>query len=304
VDGVNLAIQRGRTLGLVGESGSGKTTLSRLIVGLTDATSGNIHLAGADLPIGSRRPRQTLARLQLVFQNPHNALNPYLTIGQALSRPLIRLRGLSQREAKAEVGRLLEAVNLPPSYAARYPSELSGGEKQRVGIARAFAAAPDLVVCDEPVSALDVSVQSAILNLLAALQDENGTAYLFVSHDLAVVGYLADYVAVMYGGQIMEVGYARDVFAPPWHPYTEALIAAIPKPDPSQKTPPVLLTEGEALPARGCRFAGRCPRKLGAVCEQEAPPWQDEGDAHFIRCHIPLSELRAAQSHAQKEPKG
>ncbi|NDJ78151.1 MAG: ABC transporter ATP-binding protein, partial [Chloroflexi bacterium] len=299
VDGVNLGVQKGRTLGLVGESGSGKTTLARVIIGLEDRTGGTIDLLGADI-MGDvhQRPKEKLAQLQMVFQNPQNSLNPYLTVGQALRRPLIKLAGMKRGEADREVRRLLEAVNLRPEYARRYPNELSGGEKQRVAIARAFASDPALVICDEPVSSLDVSVQAAVLNLLARLQDEEDTAYLFISHDLAVVGYLADYIAVMYLGQLFEVGYGRDMFTPPLHPYTEALVSAIPVPDPQRQVKRVRLTNDVPNPRdmpTGCRFHTRCPRKIGAICEQELPPWRDSGQGHHIRCHIPLDELTELQ---------
>ena len=308
VDGVNLAIQRGRTLGLVGESGSGKTTLARVIVGLEDRTAGTIDLLGMDLRGDVHtRSKQALAALQMVFQNPENSLNPYLTVGQAIRRPLITLAGMSRAEADREARRLLRAVNLRDEYARRYPSELSGGEKQRVAIARAFASNPSLIICDEPVSSLDVSVQSAVLNLLAQLQEERDTAYLFISHDLAVVGYLADYIAVMYLGQLFEVGYGRDLFRPPLHPYTEALVSAIPVADPSRQTRPVRLNEDIPSPRNmptGCRFHTRCPHKIGAICEQEEPPWRDDGDGHFIRCHIPLDELQALQSGLRSQEDG
>ncbi len=299
VDGVNLSIQRGKTLGLVGESGSGKTTLARVIIGLEERTAGTITLLGADVSGTVRdRARETLAQLQMVFQNPQDSLNPYLTVGQALSRPLIRLAGMSREQAAAEARRLLEAVNLSADYAHRYPGELSGGEKQRVAIARAFASNPALILCDEPVSSLDVSVQAAVLNLLARLQAERDTSYLFISHDLAVVGYLADYLAVMYLGELFEVGYAAELFHPPYHPYTEALISAIPQPDPDRPTTRVRLTDDIPSPRNiptGCRFHTRCPRKIGAICETEAPPWRDGGDEHYIKCHIPLDELAALQ---------
>lgn len=299
VDGVNLSIQRGRTLGLVGESGSGKTTLSRLIVGLNDRTAGEVSLMGVELASTAReRPREVLRQLQMIFQNPEESLNPYLSIGQSLRRPLIRLAGMKPSEARAEVKRLLQAVNLDDSYARRYPGEISGGEKQRVAIARAFASDPELIVCDEPVSSLDVSVQSAVLNLLARLQEDSDTAYLFISHDLAVVSYLADYIAVMYLGQLFEVGYGHDFAEPPHHPYTEALISAIPIPDPHQKTERIRLSQdmpsSRHLPT-GCRFHTRCPRKIGEVCETDVPPWRDDGDGHYIRCHIPLDELTVLQ---------
>jgi len=308
VDGVNLAIQQGRTLGLVGESGSGKTTLARVVVGLEDRTSGRITLAGADV-VGSvhDRDRATLARLQMVFQNPQESLNPYLTIGEALRRPLLRLGKRTRAEAAAEVERLLRAVSLDPALARRYPAELSGGEKQRVAIARAFASDPALILCDEPVSSLDVSVQAAVLNLLAGLQRTRDTAYLFISHDLAVVGYLADYLAVMYLGELFEVGYAADMFHPPYHPYTEALVSAIPRPDPAAAAPPVRLL-GEPASARalptGCRFHTRCPRKLGPICEVEPPPWRDDGGEHWVRCHRTLDDLRGLQRAVVDEGEG
>lgn len=300
VDAVNLSIQHGRTLGLVGESGSGKSTLSRLIIGLADRTSGEIFLKGLEITGGVRqRSKETLAQMQMVFQNPQNSLNPYRTVRQTLRRPLMNLRGMSPAAAEAEVLRLLQSVNLRAEYAERYPDQLSGGEKQRIAIARAFATDPALIVCDEAVSALDVSVQAAVLNLLAQLQEQRDTAYLFISHDLAVVGYLADYIAVMYLGELFEVGYARDMFAAPLHPYTEALISAIPVPDPLRAGAPIRLPEN-ASSARhtpsGCRFHPRCPRKIGALCEQHVPPWQDDGDGHFVRCHIPLDELTRLQS--------
>ncbi|MCD4686078.1 MAG: dipeptide ABC transporter ATP-binding protein [Anaerolineae bacterium] len=308
VDDVNLGIQRGRTLGLVGESGSGKTTLARVIIGLEARTDGMVELLGMDIAGDVQaRGKDVLAQLQMVFQNPQDSLNPYLTVGQAIRRPLLKLRGMTRVEADAEVQRLLKAVNLRPEYAERYPGELSGGEKQRIAIARAFASDPALIICDEPVSSLDVSVQSAVLNLLARLQEERDTAYLFISHDLAVVGYLADYIAVMYLGKLFEVGYGRDLFRPPFHPYTEALVSAIPVLDPRHQDDTIRLTDDIPSPRNmptGCRFHTRCPRKLGAICEQEEPSWRDDGNGHFVRCHIPLADLTAAQSAVAAHGKG
>lgn len=299
VDGVNLSIRQGHTLGLVGESGSGKTTLSRVIIGLQERTEGKIELLGMDIrnTVRERSP-DVLAKIQMVFQNPQNSLNPYLSVRQCIRRPLMKLRGLSRQDADEEVLNLLKAVNLRTEYADRFPGELSGGEKQRVVIARAFASDPDLIICDEPVSALDVSVQSAVLNLLARLQDENGTSYLFISHDLSVVGYLADYLAVMYLGQLFEVGTADELFKPPYHPYTEALVSAIPVPSPSTKEDRILLNNSvpsaQNVPT-GCRFHTRCPRKIGAICEEELPPWREDGEGHFIKCHIEIEDLLEAQ---------
>jgi len=305
VDGVNLSIQKGRTLGLVGESGSGKTTLSRVIIGLQDRTDGTLELLGMEIRNNVRqRSKDVLAKIQMVFQNPQESLNPYLTVGQALRRPLMKLNGLGRDEADQRVRQLLEDVNLRAEYFDRYPGELSGGEKQRVVIARAFASDPDFVIADEPVSALDVSVQSAVLNLLARLQAENEAAYLFISHDFAVVGYLADFIAVMYLGQIMEVGYAEDMFQPPHHPYTEALISAIPVPDPNHRTEAIHL-QGDVPSARavpsGCRFHTRCPHKIGDICEQETPPWQTLENGGAIRCHISLEDLTALQQNPVTE---
>jgi peptide/nickel transport system ATP-binding protein len=300
VDGVDLRLRAGQTLGLVGESGSGKTTLARLIIGLEERSGGKLELLGIDVRNSVReRSHDVLSKIQMVFQNPQNSLNPYLSVRQAIRRPLIKLRGFSPAAADAEALALLERVNLRPEYADRYPDELSGGEKQRAAIARAFASDPDLIICDEPVSALDVSVQSAVLNLLAELQDDHGSAYLFISHNLSVVGYLADTIAVMYLGQLAEVGEARELFQTPHHPYTEALVSAIPVADPRHKTERILLSDdlpsAQNLPS-GCRFHTRCPRKIGEICEQEEPPWR-QGDAeHLIRCHIPLEELTALQS--------
>ena len=295
VDGVDFEATGRETLALVGESGCGKTTLSRVIAGLTDATSGRIELGEHQLSGRvERRPRSIRRRLQMVFQNPESSLNPRRTVGDALDRPLRMMTDLGKQQRRAKVSELLSLVNLDDSYAARYPRQLSGGEKQRVGIARAFAATPDLVICDEPVSALDVSVQAAILNLFNRLQVEAGTSYLFVAHDLAVVRYLADRIAVIYLGHIVEIGSASDVFAPPYHPYTEALLSAIPIPDPDAHQASVRLQgvmPSPANPPSGCPFHTRCPRKIGAICEQEAPPLRESPHGHKIWCHIPLEEL-------------
>lgn len=299
VDRVNLSIQKGRTLGLVGESGSGKTTLARVIMGLTGRTQGKIELLGIDIPntIHQRHPK-ILRQLQMVFQNPQASLNPYLSVGQAIRRPLIKLGKLKSHQADYEIRRLLKAVNLDESYIHRYPSELSGGEKQRVAIARAFASQPELIVCDEPVSALDVSVQAAVLNLLARLQEANDTSYLFISHDLAVVSYLADYLAVMYLGELFEVGYGSDLSTPPYHPYTEALVSAIPVPDPTHQSDVIRLNQDIPSPRNlpsGCRFHTRCPRFIGDICRQEIPPWRDDGDGHWIKCHHTIADLAMLQ---------
>jgi peptide/nickel transport system ATP-binding protein len=236
----------------------------------------------------------------MVFQDPNDALNPYQTVGQSIGRTLRLLSDqASDEDIQARVIELLEAVRLTPEYARRYPSELSGGEKQRIAIARAFAANPALIVADEPTSSLDVSVQAVILNLLKDLRAQRGASYLLISHDLDVIGYMADWIAVMYLGEIVEEGVTDAVYNPPSHPYTEALLSAIPDPDPTAKRRDIRL-EGDVPSARdipsGCRFHTRCPRKLGAICEHEAPPWRDAGNGHSIRCHIPIDDLIALQS--------
>jgi peptide/nickel transport system ATP-binding protein len=307
LNGVSLAIGRGQTLGLVGESGSGKSTLARTVVGLVPATGGQVELFDLPLPPRLRqRVRGVLRRLQMVAQDPQEALNPYLTIGETLSRPLITLLRLPPAEARAGVARLLEAVRLPARYAERLPGQLSGGEKQRVAIARAFATLPDLLVADEPVSALDVSVQASILNLLNELQLQQGTAVLLISHDIAVVGYLADVVAVLYLGHLMEVTPADDLLRRPHHPYTEALLSAVPIPDPAAEQAPVRLA-GEVPSAvhvpSGCPFHTRCPRFLGPICVQQTPPWREEPSGKRIFCHIPLDELAASQPPLPFVPK-
>lgn len=303
VDGVDLTIQPAKTLGLVGESGSGKTTLARAVIGLEEKTAGQMSLLANELPSGlPGRGREILGQLQIVFQNPAEALNPYLTIGETLRRPLMALLGQNRAEADKNVQTLLAAVRLPAGYAQRLPDQLSGGEKQRVAIARAFAANPALLIGDEPVSALDVSVQASILNLLNELQQERQNAILFISHDLAVVGYLADEIAVIYVGRLLEFGKATDLFQPPYHPYTEALLSAIPNPNPDQQ-PTQIRLEGDVpnqmnVPA-GCPFHPRCPRYLGPICASQSPPWQKTANGKAIFCHIRPDELYQLQTSSQ-----
>lgn len=305
VDGISATVPRSLTVGLVGESGSGKTTFGRCLVGLLEPTSGEVTLEGRRLAASVvDRPLDTIKRLQMVFQNPDASLNPRLSVGEIVGRPLVRLQRVAPGDVPARVAELLASVNLPPDYAQRLPEELSGGEKQRVAIARAFAAEPDLLVADEPVSSLDVSVQGALLNLLASLQTEKGTAYLFISHDLAAVRYLSDFIAVVYLGRVWEIGQTAEVFAPPFHPYTEALLSAIPVVDPDVVLPQIRL-EGQvpspAAPPPGCTFHTRCPRKLGEICERELPPWRDVSPTHRICCHRELEDLRQLQVRALAE---
>ena len=300
VDGVSFELLRGQILGVVGESGSGKTSLARSVAGLAIRTGGEVDLMGINLPANiTDRPIELRRLLQYIFQNPEEALNPNMTIGQTLSRPLITLMKLSKQEVREEVVKLLQAVRLPEDYITRVPEQLSGGEKQRVAIARAFASSPELLLADEPVSSLDVSVQASILNLLRDLQSEHTNTLVFISHDLAVVGYLADIIAVMYLGKIMEIAQAELLFKPPLHPYTEALLSAIPGLDPLIKKEPIQLvgdmpSQSDSL--TGCPFHSRCPRIIGDICRTETPPWQESERGDRIFCHIPLVQLKIAQN--------
>lgn len=301
VNGVSFDVPKGSTLGIVGESGCGKSTLVKTIIGLESATGGDAQFLGIDITDDlSDRSLSVIEELQMVFQNPDSTMNPSYTVGQQIGRPLRRFRKVSDKaEEREEVVRLLNAVRLDGSYYDRLPRQLSGGEKQRVGIARALASRPELVLCDEPVSALDVSVQAAVLNLLMEVQEEYDTTMLFIAHDLSVVRFFSDSVAVMYLGQIMEFGPADAIYTPPYHPYTEALLSAVPIPDPTAHQRSIRL-EGSvpsALnPPSGCPFHTRCPRRTllpdgGAICAQEDPPWRNAGNGHRIYCHIPLETL-------------
>jgi peptide/nickel transport system ATP-binding protein len=307
VDGVSFSLPKGKTLGVVGESGSGKSTLIKTIIGLEDVTGGQAEFIGFDInKRTSQRDLDLIRELQMVFQNPEATMNPAYTIGQQIERPLRRFKVVPRNEVRDEVIRLLRAVKLDEHYYDRLPRQLSGGEKQRVGIARAFAGRPDLVLADEPVSALDVSVQAAVLNLLMEIQRERGTTMIFIAHDLSVVRFFCDMIAVMYLGQIVEIGPAEAIYAPPYHPYTESLLAAVPVPDPGAEQSRIRL-EGTIPspinPPSGCRFHTRCPRRAllpdgGKVCEAQAPPWREAGLGHSIHCHIPLDQLRRVESVA------
>ena len=297
VSGINLTIHRGETLALVGESGSGKSTIARTVAGLLAPCAGQIKMEDQDLSrIVEKRPRDLHHDIQMVFQNPDASLNPRHTVHQILDMPL-RLYFRSSREQRLQRSvSALEKVQLSSLYGHRFPGQMSGGEKQRVAIARAFVAEPEIVLCDEVTSALDVSVQAAVLNLLADLQADQGVAYLFISHDLAVVRSIADRVAVLYQGRLCEVGPVDQIYTPPYHPYTETLLAAVPEPVPGMQ--PRLLArdvkESEP-PLKGCSFQRRCPRRLGRICDEETPPWQAVGEEHFIGCHIPAEKLSVDQ---------
>lgn len=299
VDGVSAFIRAGETLGLVGESGSGKTTFARAVVGLTERTGGEVMLRGRVLEGAvDNRPREVVRNIQMVFQNPDASLNPRHTVGDEIGRPLRLLRGVGGREREELVGDLLESVNLPRNFSRRYPGELSGGEKQRVAIARACAVDPALILCDEPISSLDVSVQGTLMNLLMDRQAEAGTSFLFISHDLSAVEHMSDWIAVMYLGRLMEFGPTAQVMQPPFHPYTDALLSALPVPDPDIVQEEIRL--GGSVPSAtevpsGCRFHTRCPRYLGKRCSDQEPPWQAIGESHWIYCHIPSADLAAGQ---------
>jgi len=285
---VDLAIGRGEAVGLVGESGSGKTTLGRALLGLVTPTSGEVWLDGRRLPaaLGSRDDA-TIRRLQMVFQSPDSTLNPRLSVRTTLQRAITRLGG------QRTVEELADSVQLSAVQLDQHPDALSGGLKQRVAIARAFAGRPDLVVCDEPVSALDVSVQAGILQLLARLQREQDVAYLFISHDLAVTRYLADRIAVMYRGRLVEVGPAAAVFAPPHHPYTDVLLAAVPAIGRPRRRLPAGATSLSA--AMGCPLADRCPLAVPGLCDRDAPPWRQLAPGHQVRCHLDAGGLAERQ---------
>jgi peptide/nickel transport system ATP-binding protein len=306
VGGVDVEIKRGEVFGLVGESGSGKTSFAKCIVGLIDVTSGRLSFEGMDVSkLAGKRPGEARRRLQMVFQNPDNALNPTHSVRSILRRSLQLLAGVHGRDTQDEqMAELARSVRLEQRHLDVRPAALSGGLKQRVAIARSFAGNPAMVLCDEPTSALDVSVQAAILNLLVDLQRRQGVSYVFISHDLAVVRYVADSIGVMYLGKLVDVGAAEQVFASPHHPYTEALLSAIPTFDVEESRPRIklsgVLPSASDVPT-GCPFHTRCPRVLGEICRTEAPPWQEDGARHRYRCHIPPAELTELQKTAPPE---
>ncbi|GLZ06231.1 ABC transporter ATP-binding protein [Actinomadura sp. NBRC 104412] len=291
VDGVSFTVPRGRTVGLVGESGSGKSTTARLVLRLLRPTSGGLRFDGTDLIAkGPRELKPLRRRMQIVFQDPFAALNPRMRIVDAVGEPL-EVHGLATgRRKRNRVGELLEHVGLPPGDMDKYPHQFSGGQAQRIGIARALATGPDLIVCDEAVSAVDVSVQAQVLNLLKRLQRELGLAYLFIAHDLNVVRYVSDEICVMYLGEIVERGEAETVFSAPAHPYTEALLAAVPSPDPAKaRSHARVIAPGDPpsprRPPPGCRFHTRCPHAFDR-CRTERPVLQEVSPGHHAACHL------------------
>ena len=292
VNGVSLTVRRGETLGIVGESGCGKSTLGRLALRLIEADSGEIRFEGEDLrALSSRALRSKRREMQIVFQDPYASLDPRQSVGDILAEPL-KIHGLANGSGRRErVRKLLDQVGLPQDSARRYPHEFSGGQRQRIGIARAIALEPKLIVADEPVSALDVSIRSQILNLLVDLKRALSLSYVFISHDLAVVEYISDRVVVMYLGHIVETGTAAELYATPKHPYTQALISAIPEPDPERPRRRLVLggdVPNPEQPPSGCPFHPRCPKAM-PVCSTEMPPPKNFGSderPHWVRCHL------------------
>lgn len=294
VDDVSFSVRPGETMGLVGESGCGKTTTGRVILRALDPTAGEILFHGEDAEkvdiakLESQEMKRLRRHIQMVFQDPYSSLNPRMTLLQNVGEPLIVNNVANGRELEDRVAELLRVVGLRPEYMNRYPHAFSGGQRQRIGIARALALNPQLVVLDEPVSALDVSVQAQILNLLQDLQQKFGLTYIFVAHDLSVVEHISDRVAVMYVGQIVESTTTAELFTRPKHPYTEALLSAVPKPDPRRRTAPIVL-EGDvadpANPPSGCYFHPRCRYNDGSRCQSELPELREISPGHTVRCH-------------------
>ncbi len=302
VDGVSFDVRAGETLALVGESGCGKTTTGRSILRLIEPTAGTVRFDGTDvLALRGEALRRMRRHMQIIFQDPYGSLNPRMTVGAAIKEGLI-VHGLAEGgDADRRVATLLDEVGLRPEYAARYPHEFSGGQRQRIGIARALAVEPSFIVCDEPVSALDVSVQAQVVNLLRDLQRERGLSYLFIAHDLAVVAHMADRVAVMYLGRIVELAPRRTIFSTPLMPYTQALLSAVPVPDPTAKRQRILLPGDPPSPANpptGCVFHPRCPSPLkDAECTRVVPPLEEKSPGHFVACiKQPLLHLSANAS--------
>jgi oligopeptide/dipeptide ABC transporter ATP-binding protein len=289
VDGVSFSIPQGATLGLVGESGSGKTTTGRLIARLTEPTAGRVKHKGEDITALNGKGLKELRReIQMIFQDPSSSLNRRKTTGQIVSEPLRIHKVVSKSETRSRLAALMHKVGLSHHFLNRYPHEMSGGQRQRVGIARALAVEPEFIICDEPVTALDVSIQAQILNLLMDLQDDLGLTYLFIAHDLSVVKHVSDWVAVMYLGKIVEIADKKDLFADPKHPYTRALMRAVPKPDPRAKDRIVLHGEvpSPINPPSGCRFHPRCPEQMGDICRDKEPHQITLPDGTHVACHL------------------
>ena len=294
VNGVSLEVREGETFGLVGESGCGKTTLGSVILGLEKPTSGQVIFDGQDVnAVSGAQKRKLHQQMQIVFQDPFESLNPRMTVEEIVGEGLRIQGGYTRSEIHARVLEMLERVGLNPEHARRYPHEFSGGQRQRIGIARALVLNPDLVVCDEPVSALDVSIQAQILNLLQDLQAERNLTYLFISHDLSVVRYISQRVCVMFLGCICEIGPSEEVYTKPLHPYSRFLLDSVPQPDPEQRKEDRDLLQGEIPsplePPSGCRFRTRCPYAK-EICAQQRPEMKDYGNGHACACFFPLLE--------------
>jgi oligopeptide/dipeptide ABC transporter ATP-binding protein len=289
VDGVSFTLKRGETLGLVGESGCGKTTVGRSILRLIEPTAGQITFNDQNLlELGREELRKVRASLQIIFQDPFSSLDPRMNIGQIIAEPIRNHLKVSRKEIRNRVAYLMERVGLHPEQMRRYPHEFSGGQRQRIGIARALALNPIAIICDEPVSALDVSIQAQVINLLAQLQEEMNLSYLFIAHDLSVVEHISDRVAVMYLGRIVELATDKELYQNPLHPYSQALLSAVPIPDPEVQKKKILL-QGDVPspmnPPAGCSFHTRCPEGI-ELCSQQEPTLQDVGDGHWIACHL------------------
>ncbi|MFB6364441.1 ABC transporter ATP-binding protein [Paenibacillus elgii] len=289
VDGVSFAIRRGETFGLVGESGSGKSTIGRTVLRLTEKTAGDVYFKGTDLYGLSRDElRKLRPSMQLVFQDPFSSLNPRMRVGEAIGEALIDHGLATKAEARERVREVLAVCGLLPDHYDRYPHEFSGGQRQRIGIARAIILNPDFVVADEPVSALDVSIQAQIVNLFSDLQERSGVTYLFISHDLSVVEHLCTQIGVLYLGTMVEQAPRDELFARPLHPYTQALLSAVPVPDPTVRRERIVLKgdiPSPANPPSGCKFHTRCPL-VQPVCREQAPDYRDVGGGHYVACHL------------------
>jgi len=293
VDGLDFAIKKGETLGLVGESGCGKSTCGRAILQLYRPTAGVVMFEGQDLcKLQGEKLRQMRRRMQMIFQDPYASLNPRMTVGDIIGEPIeIHHLAKSKKERQERVQELLRVVGLNPYFSNRYPHEFSGGQRQRIGVARALAVEPEFIVCDEPVSALDVSIQAQIINLLEELQSSLNLTYLFIAHDLSVVRHISDRVAVMYLGKIVELADRTTLYENPLHPYTKALLSAVPIPDPvvEAKRERIILTgdvPSAINPPSGCRFRTRCPIVQMGLCDKEEPAFKDRGGGHFVACHL------------------